>query len=165
MLRKQVSTKGEEWLSACNEVQEQLNKAKEDSWKDLSANTSDDESKIWSFIKTLKGRPEANSPNEVMIHNDRAITSNKKKADLFANHYSAISRHRFSRDYRAVNRDLKIRLRSDFVDNAYSQNFTITELRRALSKMKRRGTQGPDDIPPVPAGTRFEGTARVTGYI
>ena len=30
----------------------------------------------------------------------------------------------------------------------YCQEFTLTELRKALGKMKRKGTPGPDDIPP-----------------
>ena len=148
-LRKNVNQHREEWLEACGKAQEAINTAKEESWKDLLATaTNEKEGKIWSVIKSLKGSPETNSPNEVMIHQGRAITSNQRKADIFMSHYAAVSKHSFSKEERNVNRQMKKAMRTYNTQSEYGQALTMTELKKALSKMKRGGAQGPDDIPP-----------------
>ena len=68
---------------------------------------SENERKVWSLIKSLKGCPDTNSPNETMLHKGRSITSNKEKANIFASHYAQISRHNFSKEERNTNRQMK----------------------------------------------------------
>ena len=46
-----------------------------------------------------------------MIHNDRCIKSEKKKADIFIKHYAGVSKIDMSKEDRAENRNLKISLR------------------------------------------------------
>ena len=42
-----------------------------------------DERKTWSFIKSLNGSPENNSPNEVLKHNGKKNNISKKNAEFF----------------------------------------------------------------------------------
>ena len=98
-LRRRLKTREERqaWLTACREANDQIQQAKADSWRNLleDAVVSEDESKLWRIIKDLNGSPEDNAPNEVMVHKGKVISSNKKKADLLAQHYAAVSRLKF----------------------------------------------------------------------
>ena len=89
-LRKNVKLQRQEWLDACKEAQDEIKKARQESWEDLLESTlhENDDRKMWNIINSLKGCPETNSPNEALRHNDKIITSNQKKADLFAQHYA-----------------------------------------------------------------------------
>ena len=108
-----------------------------------------DDGKLWNIVNSLKGCPEINSPNETMRHNGRTISSNKKKANLFIQHYAKVSRHKFTKDERSLKRDLKKRLEAPSVDTEHGRDFTNGELKKAISKMRRKGAQGPDEIPPT----------------
>ena len=48
-----------------------------------------------------------------------------------------------------MNRDCKRKLETQSVDNESCQDFTMTELKRAINKMKRKGAEGPYNIPPA----------------
>ena len=129
-LRKNVNLHREEWLEACGKVQEAINTAKEESWRDLLASTTNEENRIWSVIRSLKGSPETNSPNEAMIHQGRAITSNARKADIFMGHYAKVSKHFFSKEERDVNRQMKKAMRNYNTQSEYGQALTMTELKK-----------------------------------
>ena len=88
---------------------------------------------MWAVIKSLKACPETNSPNEAMQDHHR------KNADIFTSHYASVSRHQFAREEGTRNRGLKKYLDHAHTDSAHSQEFTLTELRNALSKMRREG--------------------------
>ena len=74
-----------------------------------------------------------------MIHKGRVLTSNKQKADLFARHYAAVSRLTFTDEERAENLYLKKILKSTSVDDSSCSAFTMSELKSAICKMKRKG--------------------------
>ena len=149
--RQKISTHRKEWLEACKEAQEEINNSKEESWKDLleSAIEEVDDSRMWKIIKSLNGSPATNSPNEAMSHNGKTITSNKRKADIFSQHYAAVSKLKFSKEDRKLNREAKKKINAPSVDNKYTQPFTREELKKAIRCMKRKGAQGPDEIPPT----------------
>ena len=83
--QKNVSNNRKEWLNACQEARMAINHAKDEAWRGVleDSSTTGDDRKLWRVIKSLNGTPENNSPNEAMIHNDRCITSDKRKADVF----------------------------------------------------------------------------------
>ena len=151
ILRKSIGTKRKEWLAACTEVSSAKREARETQWKEVvsSALGDLDERSMWRFIKSLNGTPDSNSPNEVMDIGGKKITSNKKKADLFSLHYAGVNKLKFSRqERRAYNLRLK-RLLSSKDGNAQAYpEFTMSELKNAIKKMRRKGAPGPDDIPP-----------------
>ena len=165
-LRKKVGSHREEWLLACKDAQEAIKKPREQSWRHLvSSATNDQEGRLWNVIKSLKGTSDTNSPNEAMVHKGRLRTSNKMNANTFASHYASVSKHNFTKEEHTQMKKelgcLNLRARSE-----YCQEFTLTEQRKALGKMKRKGTPGPDDIPPThPAGVGAKGTERTAEYL
>ena len=112
-LRRDLKHRKEEWLQACKETNEAIRLAKADCWREVveDAVNSEDEGKMWNFIKTLNGTPESNSPNEVLVVNGRKLTSNRKKADAFIQEYADVSKLTFNKDERVVNRKAKRMLR------------------------------------------------------
>ena len=150
-LRKNLHDNRKEWLEACKEAHEEIEKAKEESWRDLLADTATDADshKLWGLIKSLNGTPDTNAPNQAMRHKGRIITSSQKKAETFSQHYASVSKLNFSSEERKVNRECKRTLASPSVDDESCKDFTMTELKRAISKMKRKGAEGPDNIPPA----------------
>ena len=149
-LRKKVSSHREEWRVACVEAREAVIKDKEQSWKDLldSAIAETDDSGLWKIVKSLNGCPDSNSPNEVMIHNGKTIISNEKKDDIFSQHYARVSRLCFTKRERRLHLKAKRKVRALSTDKEYSRIFTLDERQTTIHDMKRKGIQGPHDIPP-----------------
>ena len=126
-LRKNVRHQREEWLDACKEAQEEISKARQESWEDLLESTlhENDDQKMGKIINSLKACPETNSPNEALKHKDRTITSNQKKADLFVQHYANVSKHSFTKEERALNGNLRKKIMGATVDKEDCKDFTL----------------------------------------
>ena len=153
-LRRSIGTQRTEWLDACKTAQDAIREAKADIWRRVleESSNSPDDSKLWKTIKSLKGTPECNSPNEAMTHNGRLITCNRRKADIFALHYAQVSSLKMSKENRDENRRLKQHLSRWRNSDSFlgeEKDFTATELRSAIASMKPKGAPGPDDIPPT----------------
>ena len=101
---------------------------------------------MWGLIKSLNGTPSTNCPNETLIHNGKSFTTDRAKANIFAEYYANVSNIKFTKEDRDLNRELKKRLRTPGTESV--EPFTINELRKAIRKMKMKGAAGPDDIPP-----------------
>ena len=56
-LRKNLRDNRKEWLEACREAHEEIEKAKEESWRNLLSDTATDADshKLWGLIKSLNG--------------------------------------------------------------------------------------------------------------
>jgi len=141
----------EEWLQACQEVNEKIKEAKEESWREVleEAITDADERKIWRVAKNLNGTPDSNSPNEVLVHQGKRIVSSRKKADCFVSHYANVSKLSFEGDDKEINRECRRMLKHPSVEEKVCSNFTMKDLEKALRKMKRKGAPGADDIIPA----------------
>ena len=150
--REEVEVRRQEWIQACQDVVTSTNEAKTQSWRDLleDAVIAKDDTKLWKIIKNLNGTPDNNSLNEALKHKGRVITSNKKKANIFAQHYAAVSKLNFTPKERVITRGLKKILGSPTANNlSCIQFFSLQELEAAIQKMCRKGAAGPDDIPPT----------------
>ena len=149
--REEVEVRRQEWIQACQDVVTSTNEAKTQSWRDLleDAVIAKDDTKLWKIIKNLNGTPDNNSPNEALKHKGRVITSNKKKANIFAQHYAAVSKLNFTPKERVITRRLKKILGSPTANNLSCIQFSLEELEAAIHKMRRKGAAGPDDIPPT----------------
>ena len=152
-LRRKIKEKRVEWKAACRAVNEAIEKAKEESWREVLDDviTDADETKLWGIVKSLNGSPASSSRNEAMIHKGKTITSDKRKADIFQQHYASVSRLKFSRqERRSVNMKLKKLLRSRCEGPVESscRDFSMYELEQAIQSMRKKGAAGPDDIPP-----------------
>jgi len=82
-------------------------------------------------------------------HKGRVKTSNKKKANIFAQHYAAVSKLNFTPKERVITRRLKKILGSLTANNLSCIQFSLEELEAAIHKMRRKEAAGPDDIPPT----------------
>ena len=112
-LRHCVKTRRKEWLDACRAAQEAISEAKTNAWRKVldECTNSPDDTKMWRVIKKLNGTPETNSTNKAMVHQGRFITSDQRKADIFAIHYASVSNLRMSKCDRDKNRQLKSLMR------------------------------------------------------
>ena len=83
-----------------------------------------------------------------MTIDGKKIVSTKKKAECFIQHYSKVSRLKFTKPERRYHLRLKRLLNTNNKDDSEVPDFTMAELKAAIGKMKRKGAPGPDDIPP-----------------
>ena len=149
-LRKDMRNNGQEWKEAAQEVKQLKLEAKEKAWKDYldEAINEKDDSKVYKIIRSLNGTPDTNSTNEALVHKNRTITSDVRKADTFIQHYAAVSRHTFSKEERDLNREVKKILSRSPTDNTGAcSDFTMSELNKAIKKMNKKSAPGEDDIP------------------
>ena len=149
-LRQFVGTRRAEWLAACKTARQTIDEAKTDAWRNVleDASNSQDDAKMWRTIRSLNGSPDSNSPNEAMVHGDRLITSNKRKADIFVGHYSSVGKIPMTKKDRTENRALKERIRDLRSRESTTPDIRMHELKRAIAAMKPRGAPGPDRISP-----------------
>jgi len=122
--------------------------AKEEYWFDFLADleTDPDPSKVWQIIRKLSGTPDTNSPNEAMHDNGCVITSDEKKADLFAQHYASVSYLAFTKQGGTRNRMAKKVVNIASVDDISCIDITWKELCDAIAHMPTKGAAGPEDI-------------------
>ena len=81
-----VKTNQPERIEACREVNQTINEAKTENWKEVleGAMSNTDRKDMWKVINGLNSTPEANSPNEAMSHNGCTITGAKGKTTSFS---------------------------------------------------------------------------------
>ena len=150
-LRRDLKNNKAEWLEACKDVNLAIKEARAESWKEVIEGVIEegDDRKVWQFINTLNGTPDTNSPNEVMVHKGKRITSGTGKANCFVDHYAEVSTLKWqNKTEKSTNRKRSELLATHSVDDSNSQDFSMKELKTALKKMRRKGAPGPDDIPP-----------------
>ena len=149
--RDDAEKRRQDWIQACQDVVTATTEAKTQSWRDLleDAAIAKDDNKLWGIIKNLNGTPDDNAPNEALKHKGRVLTSNRKKANVFIQHYAAVSKLKFTPKERAITRRLKRILGSPTENHLNCVPLTLEELETAIQKMRRKGAAGPDNIPPT----------------
>jgi hypothetical protein len=106
-------------------------------------------SHVWSVIRSLNGkRSPSMARNTVLEHGDRSFISDTAKADVFIKQYASVSRHKFSRAERMVDRDVRVRLTEDRLNpeplGPESDNFSMEELVSSLKAGKTKKAERPD---------------------
>ena len=149
-LRRNVKEHREEWIAAVEETRDAIVESQRERWVDYVTDleSDGDPAKVWRVIRSLDGSPDTPSPNEALRHNNKDVTSDYKKADIFGQHYASVNKLTFDKDERDRNRACKQRVNSPSVDNESCSKFSISELKDAIKRMRKRGAPGPDDIPP-----------------
>ena len=66
----------------CKEVNEEIKKAKEESWRELLEEvvTDADEQKLWRIIKSLNGCPASNARNEAISHGKNSVITSMRSS-------------------------------------------------------------------------------------
>ncbi|KAL5249729.1 hypothetical protein ACHWQZ_G018525 [Mnemiopsis leidyi] len=135
-LRKNISNKRKEWIEACQEVNLKIAEAKEKSWIEFLDELEDDPdtAKVWRTIRSLSGNPDNPGPNEALLHNGKLITSSKKKADLFMNHYAKVSTLHLSEEDRKKERELKTLIKKQGPEEELCKDLDIQELKKSYKE-------------------------------
>ena len=83
-----------------------------------------------------------------MIINNRSIAEDQKRAEIFNKHFASISKAiPNSTEQKAKIQDLKTKEKTPNVCEAtFEEDFTISELNRAMKKLKARKSPGQDKI-------------------
>jgi hypothetical protein len=146
LLGRTIGRNREQWLKACREVRSLTRCAKQNSWctfvESMKGKTSS--SHVWSVIRSLnRKRLPPISRNTVLEHGGRSFVSDTAKADVFIKHHASVSRHKFSRAERKVDRDMRIRLTEDRLNpeplGPESDDFLMEELVSSLKAGKAKG--------------------------
>ena len=149
-LRKNMKNNRQEWKEAAKEVRQLKLEAREQAWKDYldECINEKDDAKVYKLIRSLNGSPDTNNTNEALVHKNRIITSDVRKADTFIHHYASVSSHTFTKEERDLNREVKkILSRSPIENSGACKDFTMSDLDKALKKMNKKSAPGEDDIP------------------
>jgi hypothetical protein len=141
----------EQWLEAYREVRSLMRCAKQNNWctfvESMKGKTS--LSHVWSVIRSLnRKRSPPMARNTVLENGGRSFVSDTAKADVFIKHYAFVSRHKFSRAERKVDRDMRVRLTEDRCNPKplvpESDDFSMEELVSSLKAGKAKGAKGPN---------------------
>ena len=111
--------------------------------------SSSDPTKTWKVINSLNGSPNFSSPNEAIVHNGRTITDQKQKANIFVNHYARVSNISLTSTDRDLVRHFMKRLDQPSATADSCSPIQMSVLKAAISRVKRKGAAGPDNIPPT----------------
>ena len=154
-LARTISTRREEWLNACRRVREMRLEEKRRRWVDFveELGTEVDSAKVWKTIRSLSGKlPKPSGRNVALVHKGREYRTDERKADAFASYYAGVSRLEFSRDERALTRDVRKRLtnlrKSPGCREVECADFSLSELLSAVRLMKGKGAEGADGVSP-----------------
>jgi hypothetical protein len=81
-----------------------------------------------------------------------SVIRDTAKADVFIKHYVSVSRHKFSRTERRIDRGVRVRLTEDRRNpeplGQESDDFSMEELVSSLKVGKAKGAEGPDGLVP-----------------
>ena len=156
-VRKELERRDElkrNWPEQVDQVEDQEKKVrkmmrerKAELWKTAISKHSS-HGKMWSLLHKLEGRQHKEDA-KVLKHRDKGYGSDKAKANAFASEYAAVSKvivPKWARRMKAMNAAV-LRSRSG-PDTCDSQEITLEEVRRALTKMDGGKAAGPDLIHP-----------------
>ena len=154
-LARTIGSNREEWKAACVRVRELVIETKQRRWREFVDSLQEEPSstRAWNTIQSLSDKaPPLKERCRTLISDGRAYVTDKKKADLFARKYAAVSRHRFNRIERqkisAVRRRMTLASRAAGPTAPNCSDYSMTELKMAIERMKPRGAEGPDQVAP-----------------
>jgi len=133
----------------CAKVKLAVNSAKRQAWAkttgelDLSQNGA----KAWSLLNNLCGENRRQNPKP-MIANNETIIEDQKKAEVMNKHFASISKASTLSDQdKKKLKELKAKEKMPSASlQVFGDNFTLSELNRAMKKLKMRKAPGQDKI-------------------
>ena len=99
------------------------------------------------MVRNLKDGPrECN--NKAIIHNNKTRATDRQKAREFMNHYKKTSNITLKKEDRWAKKAVNEHVRKPTCDTEHEREFTLKELKSALSSVDGRKAAGPDKIHP-----------------
>ena len=133
----------------CAKVKLSVNQAKREHWRKTTGNLNlaQDGSKAWSLLNNLSGDNRRQNPKPMKTENE-TIANDQKKAEIFNKHFSSISKASLNeQEHKAKIQDLKSKEKAPSVAiSTFEEDFTLSELNRAMKKLKARKSPGQDKI-------------------
>jgi ribonuclease HI len=136
-------------VAACKKI---INKSKTAAWRTFAAtlNHRTNTSKVWGTIRAMDGRGKKEPSGAALVReNGTLVTSSKAKAEAFASEYAGISRTKVEKKDRPLIKAAEDACKGPCPNSkqgAYCRPFTMSELKRALKKIKAKSAPGPDLI-------------------
>ena len=133
----------------CAKVKLSVNTAKREHWRKTTENLNlaQDGSKAWSLLNNLSGDNRRQNPKPMFVNNE-TIADDQKKAEAFNKHFASISKATAnSHEHKVKIQDLRTKEKSPSVgERTFEEDFTLSELNRAMKKLKARKSPGQDKI-------------------
>ncbi|GFR81082.1 RNA-directed DNA polymerase from mobile element jockey [Elysia marginata] len=128
--RKVKAAKKEKWTKTCE-------------YLDLRK----DGAKAWSLLNNLNGERRRKNPKPLSTGDD-TIVEDKRKAEVFNKYFSSVIKaERTTKKDKILLRELKQKEKAPGVNLSFFQNcFKLSELNRAMKKLKLRKSPGPDRL-------------------
>ena len=154
-LGRRISSQREAWLEACHEVRKLSISAKAESWRSFvkSLESRVGSSRVWGVIRSLNGKSsKTDAGNSMLEHRGKAIYDPGRKAEVFCQHYAAVSSHPTSQAGRDKDRYVRSEMsqarREMGPVGPESAEFSLGELKAAIRCTRSKGAAGPDEIAP-----------------
>ena len=134
---------------ACAQVRKTINSAKRNTWavKTGNLNLAQGGAKAWSLLNNLNGENRRQNPKPMNVENE-TIIEDQKKAEKFNKHFAAINKStKLTEEDKSKLQDLKSKERAPSASiSTFEEDFTMSELKRQLRKLKKHKSPGPDGI-------------------
>ena len=134
---------------ACAQVVKTVNKAKRNTWAITtgSLNLAQGGAKAWSLLDNLSGDNRRQNPKPMLVDNE-TIIDDQKKAEKINKHFASINKSsKLSEEDKLKLQDLKAKEKAPSAPiSTFEEDFTMSELKRALRKLKNHKSPGPDRI-------------------
>ena len=147
-LRRNITTRREEWVNKCRELSEMTLEAQRRTWrKNLeSIKESKDTGKAWRVVKGL-GAAGGGGRRQALVYKGRRCPTAKSKANAFVQEYAEVSGKKSNKETRREEVELARELKETAgPKQEVESDFTYQELIWARNKIKNRKAAGPDDI-------------------
>ena len=133
----------------CAKVKLAVNSAKRQAWAKTTGelNLSQNGTKAWSLLNNLCGENRKQNPKPMFCNNE-TIIEDQKKAEVMNKHFASISKASDLTDKDKVKlKDLKAKEKMPSASlQIFEESFTLTELNRAMKKLKMRKAPGQDKL-------------------
>ena len=145
----QSDTSKIEYNRCCAKVKLTIKDAKRRKWTETTGelDLTRDGAKAWSLLNNLNGDNRRDNPKPMYLDNE-CIVESQKKAEKMNAHFASISKaSMLTEKDKADLKELKAKEKAPSASQAiFEEEFTMTELNRAMKKLKQRKSPGPDKL-------------------
>ena len=134
------------YKEADEKVKDLITEKKKEIWK-RKVLDSQEAGNVWQMVRNLKDGPRE-CKNKAIIHNNKTRVTDRQKARAFMSHYKKRSNITLKKEDRWAKKAVNEHLRKPTCDTEHEREFTLKELKSALSSVDRRKAAGPDKIHP-----------------
>ena len=148
-LRKQISSRREEWLESCKKVSDMIREEKSARWKDYVSklDRKSDTREIFKTIRAIEGKHPPKKDNEVLEVDGKACVTDKQKAEQFAKTYRSFSKLPKCKRDRKIRKFIWKQKKVVRVPEESECEIRMEEMMRVINETSNNMAAGSDDIP------------------